>query len=74
MGSLSDIMGMLPGMKGKAKRGATMDKSILTRTEAIIQSMTPAERDDPSLSERQPPNKRIAAGSGTTVAAGQSGC
>ena len=65
MGSLSDIMGMLPGMKGKVNE-EDIDESILTRTEAIIQSMTPAERDDPSLLNASR-RKRIAAGSGTTV-------
>ena len=64
MGSLSDIMGMLPGMKGKVNE-EDIDESILTRTEAIIQSMTPAERDDPSLLNASR-RKRIAAGSGTT--------
>ena len=66
MGSLSDIMGMLPGMKGKVNE-EDIDESILTRTEAIIQSMTPAERDESLSPECQPPQKRIAAGSGTTV-------
>ncbi len=65
MGSLSDIMGMLPGMKGKVNE-EDIDENILTRTEAIIQSMTPAERDDPSLLNASR-RKRIAAGSGTTV-------
>ena len=66
MGSLSDIAGMLPGVNAKALEGATMDESALSRTEAIILSMTPQERDDPSLlnSSRK---KRIAAGSGTQV-------
>ena len=66
MGSLSDIMGMLPGVNAKDLEGASMDESMLARTEAIILSMTPAERDDPKLlnSSRK---KRIAAGSGTQV-------
>ncbi len=66
MGSLSDIMGMLPGVNARDLDGASMDESMLTRTEAIILSMTPAERDDPKLlnSSRK---KRIAAGSGTQV-------
>lgn len=66
MGSISDIMGMLPGMNAKALEGATVDERALSRTEAIILSMTPEERDNPSLlnSSRK---KRIAAGSGTQV-------
>ncbi len=66
MGSLSDIMGMLPGVNGKALEGASVDESALTRTEAIILSMTPEERENPSIlgSSRK---KRIAAGSGTQV-------
>ena len=65
MGSMEDIMGMLPGMGGK-KLDLTVDEKGLTRIEAIIQSMTPAEREDPSIlnSSRK---KRIAAGSGTQV-------
>ncbi|WP_297213492.1 signal recognition particle protein [uncultured Flavonifractor sp.] len=66
MGSLSDIAGMLPGMNGKALEGAVVDESALTRTEAIILSMTPAEREDPSLLNNSR-KKRIAAGSGTQV-------
>ena len=66
MGSLSDIMGMLPGVSAKDLDGASMDEKMLSRTEAIILSMTPAEREDPKLlnSSRK---KRIAAGSGTQV-------
>ncbi len=66
MGSLSDIMGMLPGMNGKALEGATVDEKALAKTEAIILSMTPQERENPSIlgSSRK---KRIAAGSGTEV-------
>jgi len=66
MGSLSDIAGMLPGVNAKALEGASLDGSALTRTEAIIQSMTPQERENPAVlnSSRK---KRIAAGSGTQV-------
>ena len=66
MGSLSDIAGMLPGINGKALEGAAVDESALARTEAIILSMTPAEREDPSLLNNSR-KKRIAAGSGTQV-------
>ena len=66
MGSLSEIAGMLPGVDAKALAGASIDNSQLARTEAIILSMTPHERDNPSVlnSSRK---KRIAAGSGTAV-------
>ncbi len=65
MGSMEDIMGMIPGMGGK-KLDIPADAANFTRIEAIIQSMTPAEREDPSIlnSSRK---KRIAAGSGTQV-------
>ena len=65
MGSLSEIMGMLPGMKGKINEDE-LDDSILTRTEAIIQSMTVKERENPSLLNASR-KKRIAAGSGSSV-------
>jgi signal recognition particle subunit SRP54 len=66
MGSLADIASMLPGMNGKNLGDMQVDEKALARTEAIILSMTPAEREDPSLlnSSRK---KRIAAGSGTQV-------
>ncbi len=66
MGSLSDIAGMIPGVDSKALAGASIDEKAMSRTEAIILSMTPAERDNPSLlnSSRK---KRIAKGSGTQV-------
>ena len=66
MGSLSDIAGMLPGVNAKALEGASVDEAALSRTEAIILSMTPAEREDPSLLNNSR-KKRIAAGSGTQV-------
>ena len=66
MGDLNDLAGMIPGMNSKALQGATIDEKALSRTEAIILSMTPKERENPSLlnSSRK---KRIAAGSGTQV-------
>ncbi|MDE7003877.1 MAG: signal recognition particle protein [Oscillospiraceae bacterium] len=65
MGSMEDIMGMLPGMGGK-KLDLSVDEGNLKRIEAIIQSMTPFERENPNVlnSSRK---KRIAAGSGTQV-------
>ena len=66
MGSLSDIAGMLPGVKASDLEGAALDGKALQRMEAIITSMTPYERENPSIlnSSRK---KRIAAGSGTQV-------
>jgi len=66
MGSLSDIAGMLPGVDAKALSGASVDEKALARTEAIILSMTPEERDNPSLLNNSR-KKRIAAGSGTQI-------
>ncbi len=66
MGSLSDIAGMLPGVDAKALEGANMDESALGRTEAIILSMTPQEREDPDLLNNSR-KKRIAAGAGVGV-------
>ncbi|MEG0765537.1 MAG: signal recognition particle protein, partial [Pseudoflavonifractor sp.] len=66
MGSISEIAGMLPGMNAKALEGATVDEKALSRTEAIILSMTPKERDNPELLNNSR-KKRIAAGSGTQV-------
>jgi signal recognition particle subunit SRP54 len=65
MGPIQNILGMLPGMP-KELKDAEIDDSELARIEAIICSMTPAERRDPSLingSRRM----RIAQGSGVTT-------
>ena len=66
MGSLQDIAGMLPGVDAKALEGAKIDEKAMAHVEAMILSMTPYERENPSVlgSSRK---KRIAAGSGTTV-------
>jgi len=66
MGSLSELAGMLPGVKASDLEGASMDNGMLQQMEAIILSMTPYERENPSVlnSSRK---KRIAAGSGTQV-------
>ena len=66
MGSLADLAGMLPGVDAKALEGANVDESARGRTEAIILSMTPAEREDPSLLNNSR-KKRIAAGAGVGV-------
>lgn len=67
MGPLSGIIGMLPGMGAmKQLKNANIDERQLDRTEAIILSMTPAERRDPHLIKGRR-RKRIADGSGTKV-------
>ena len=66
MGSLSDIAGMLPGMNAKALEGASVDENALARTEAIILSMTPYERENPSVINHSR-KQRIAAGAGVQV-------
>ncbi|CAN5581158.1 signal recognition particle protein [soil metagenome] len=66
MGSLSKIFGMLPGMGEMKEQIAGIDEREVDRLQAIIQSMTPAERAEPRIidgSRRQ----RISRGSGTTV-------
>ena len=67
MGPIGQIMGMLPGMGDMAKEAqAAVDRGDLRRTEAIIRSMTTAERREPAIltgSRR----RRIATGSGTSL-------
>jgi signal recognition particle subunit SRP54 len=64
MGSMKDIMGMLPGM-GQLKN-VDVDDNAFKPIEAIIKSMTPSERSNPSLIN-QSRKTRIAKGSGTSV-------
>ena len=65
MGPLSGIIGMLPGMGAmKQLKNADVDEGELDRVEAIILSMTPAERANPALINGSR-RKRIANGSGT---------
>ena len=68
MGSLSSILGMLPGgAKLQQQVGnANLDTKMLKRQAAIISSMTKAERKNPDLLKASR-KKRVAAGSGTTV-------
>ncbi len=67
MGSIGDIMGMIPGLgKLKALAHATPDEKEMIRTMAIIDSMTRKERSNYLLIDGQR-RKRIARGSGTTV-------
>jgi len=65
MGSLKDIVGMIPGM-GKAIKDVDIDDNTLKPIEAIIKSMTPKERSSPELMNGSR-KIRIAKGSGTTV-------
>ncbi|MDD5791125.1 MAG: signal recognition particle protein [Erysipelotrichaceae bacterium] len=67
MGPIASIMKMIPGMNdiSKAIEKTDADKE-LNKTKVIIQSMTKAERNDPSII-RSSHKRRIAAGSGTTV-------
>ena len=66
MGSMEQLLGMMPGVNTSALKDAQIDEKALGRTEAIIKSMTPRERAKPEIlnSSRK---RRIAAGSGTSV-------
>ncbi len=66
MGSMEQLLGMMPGVNTSALKDAQIDEKALARTEAIIKSMTPRERAKPEIlnSSRK---RRIAAGSGTSV-------
>ena len=66
MGSLQDIAGMMPGMNMGALKDAAIDEKALSRTEAIIQSMTPYERENPAVLNHSR-KRRVAAGSGVRV-------
>jgi signal recognition particle subunit SRP54 len=65
MGNFKDLASMIPGM-GKALRNMDMEEDAFKGTEAIIRSMTPAERKDPKILNGSR-RKRIADGSGTSV-------
>ncbi len=65
MGPLENLLGMMPGM-GAQMKNVSVDEKQIARVEAIILSMTPQERDDPSVMNASR-RKRIAAGSGTSV-------
>ncbi len=64
MGNMQDLLGMVPGMS--QMKDVQVDEKAMGRVEAIIQSMTPYERENPNVlgSSRK---RRIAAGSGTRV-------
>lgn len=65
MGNLKDLAGMIPGM-GKMMKNVDIDDDAFKGIEAIIYSMTPYERENPTLIDGSR-RKRIASGSGTTV-------
>ena len=65
MGNVKDLMGMIPGV-GKAVKNMDIDDDAFKGIEAIIYSMTPAERDDPKILNGTR-RKRIAAGSGSDI-------
>ena len=65
MGNMKDLMGMIPGV-GKAIKDLDIDDNAFKSIEAIIGSMTPAERSNPMLLNGSR-RKRISEGSGTTV-------
>jgi len=65
MGNLKDLAGMIPGV-GKAMKNLDMDDDAFKGIEAIIHSMTPAERSNPTILNGSR-RKRIAFGSGTTI-------
>jgi signal recognition particle subunit SRP54 len=67
MGPLGQIMSMIPGMGGMAKEAQdAVDRGDLKRIEAIIRSMTPRERRDPTIINGSR-RRRVAAGSGTSL-------
>ena len=66
LGSLEDMMGMLPGMANQNLPAGAVDESAIERSKAIIRSMTPKERDNPKILNAGR-RKRIAQGSGTSV-------
>ena len=65
MGSMEDILKMIPGVGGKLN-GLQIDEKAMGRTKAIIQAMTPKERSNPDILNASR-RRRIARGSGTTI-------
>lgn len=66
LGPLDQFIGMIPGINSKALKGLDFDEKDINKIQAIIQSMTKKERNDPELIDSSR-RKRIASGSGTTV-------
>ncbi len=65
MGNMKDLLGMIPGV-GKAIKDVDIDENAFKGIEAIIKSMTPAERENAEIINGSR-RKRISSGSGTTV-------
>ncbi len=66
MGSIQDILGMMPGIDKKALSGVNVDERQFDRIGAIIKSMTPKERNNPDIINASR-RKRIAEGSGMKI-------
>jgi len=66
MGSLESLLAMMPGVSPSALKDANFDENIIKKTEAIILSMTPAEREKPEIINYSR-KMRIAKGSGSTI-------
>lgn len=66
MGSIGDILSMIPGFNPQKMAGVEFSDKEILRTEAIIRSMTSKEREDPTILNGSR-RKRIAAGSGTKI-------
>ncbi|OHW62732.1 signal recognition particle protein [Andreesenia angusta] len=66
MGPLTDLLGMIPGMNSKQMKNLNVDEREFVKIEAIIQSMTRKERQNPDLIDGSR-RKRIAKGSGSNI-------
>ncbi len=66
MGPLENILGMMPGVNSAQLKGLKIDENQISRTKAIIQSMTAKERRNPKLLDASR-RKRIASGSGNSI-------
>ncbi len=66
MGSIEELLGMMPGVDASQLQGASIDTKAIAHMEAIIKSMTPLERRKPDLLNASR-KRRVAKGSGTTV-------
>ena len=66
LGPLDEVIGMIPGMNTKKLKGMDVDEKELVRIQAIIQSMTKGERENPAIIDSSR-RKRIAKGSGSSV-------
>ncbi len=66
MGSMQDILGMIPGIKANQLKDVKIDEHQFVLMEAIVSSMTPEERENPSIINYSR-KKRIAAGCGQKI-------